>query len=101
MCCNKGQEVLLTLGKTQIDEMFARQWKGGPVDDSEFMPLVEVVLTAFETADIAEEVADELWEYTFDLYDKTCKEAMPDSPSKENRQLMQSYLLGERRLKRR
>ncbi len=100
MCCNEDKGLLLTLGKTQIDAMFSRQEKGPVIDDSEFMPLVEVVLTAFETTDIADEVADELWEYTFDLYDKACKEAEPDSPSKENWQLMQSYLLGERRLKR-
>jgi hypothetical protein len=35
------------------------------VDDSEFLPLLEVMLTAFETTGIDKEVAEEEWEYAF------------------------------------
>lgn len=88
--------LLLRLGKAQIDAMFARQEEGPAIDDSEFLPLVEVVLTAFEkTASVA--VAEELWEYGFAVYDRICKEVEPDSTAAENRELMQSYLLGKRR----
>lgn len=88
---------MLTLGKAQVAAMFDRQEHGPVIDDSEFLPLVEAVLAAFETAGISKEVVDELWEYAFDVYDQACKEAEPDSTTKDNRQLMQRYLSGERR----
>jgi hypothetical protein len=45
-----SRPLLLWLGQAQIDAMFARQEAGPVIDDSEFLPLVEAVLTAFETA---------------------------------------------------
>jgi hypothetical protein len=96
-----SRALLVQLGKTQIDGMFARQDKGPVIDDSDFLPLVEIVLTAFETLQGDGTLADELWEYAFAVYDRMCKEAVPTSTAAENRELMQSYLLGKRRLGRR
>ncbi len=90
-------KLLLALGKAQVDAMFHRQ-EDYAVDDSEFLPLVEVVLNAFEAVGNAE-VAEQVWEYAFDSYDKACKEADSSSTTAENRRLMQSYLLGKRRNK--
>ena len=92
---------VIQLGKAQIDGLFARQDKGPVIDDSEFLPLVEIVLTAFETTQADDALADELWDYAFAVYDRMCKEADPTSTTAENRELMQSYLLGKRRGKRR
>lgn len=92
-------KLLLALGKAQIDAMFRRQ-ADHAVDDSEFLPLVEVVIGAFETSGIDKEIAKGGWEHAFDLYDRTCKEVETDSPTTENRKLMQSYLLGPRRRRR-
>ena len=89
-------DLLLTLGKAQVDAMFRRQ-DDYPVDDSEFLPLVEAVLTAFETAGIDQDVAEAVWEHAFHVYDQACKEAAPESTTADNRRLMQSYLLGKRR----
>ena len=88
--------LLLTLGKAQVDAMFRRQ-DDDPVDDSEFLPLVEAALTAFETTGIDEAVAEAVWEHAFHVYDQACKEAAPESTTADNRRLMQSYLLGKRR----
>jgi len=88
-------KLLLALGKAQVDAMFHRQGDYA-VDDSEFLPLVEVVLNAFEAVG-QQEVGEKLWEYAFDAYDKACKEANPSYTTTENRQLMLSYLLGKRR----
>ena len=88
-------QLLLALGKAQVDAMFLRQ-EDYAVDDSEFLPLVEVVLDTFEVVG-DQEVAEQVWEYAFGMYDKVCKEAEPTSTTAENRQLMQSYLLGKRR----
>jgi hypothetical protein len=94
---NDGSKTqLVRLGKTQIDAMFARQDEGPAIDDSEFLPLVEIVLTAFEAIDRAG--AAELWDHAHAVYDLMCKDAEPESTADENRQLMQSYLLGDRRL---
>ena len=79
--------------------MFRRQ-DAHAVDDSESLPLQEVVLNAFETAGIEKGVAEEVWEYAFAVYDRACKEAEPTSTSDDNRNLMRRYLLGPRGLKR-
>jgi hypothetical protein len=96
-----SRTLLVRLGKAQIDAMFARQEEGPAIDDSEFLPLVEVVLAAFERTESDNSVAEELWGYAFAMYDRMCKEAEPTSTAAENRDLMQSYLLGKRRGKRR
>ena len=92
-----SRTLLVQLGKAQIDGMFARQDEGPAIDDSEFLPLVEIVLTAFETTQGDDTLAEELWEYAFAIYDRMCKEADPTSTAAENRKLMQGYLLGKRR----
>jgi hypothetical protein len=88
-------DLLVKLGKAQVDAMFRRQ-DDDPVDDSEFLPLVEAALTAFETTGIDEAVAEAVWEHAFHVYDQACKEAAPESTTAANRRLMQSYLLGKR-----
>ena len=92
-----SEKMLLALGKAQVDAMFAREddW---PIDDSEFLPLLEAVLTAFEAHGIGHAGADELWDYAFCVYDRVCREAEPSSTFEENRDLMRNYLLGSRRL---
>ena len=54
-------KLLLTLGKAQVDAMFQRQ-ADYAVDDSEFLPLVEAVLNAFEAV-ANSDVAEQVWEY--------------------------------------
>jgi hypothetical protein len=98
MAENDVNEGLLALGKTQIDAMFRRQ-EVHVADDSEFLPLVEVMLNAFETTGIDKAVAEAVWEYAFEVYDRACKEAEPTSTTADNRRLMQKYLLGPRGLK--
>jgi hypothetical protein len=89
--------LLIRLGKAQVEAMFKLSEEGPAIDDSEFLPLVEVVLTAFEAIDRA--VADELWEHAYAIYDRMCKDVAPTSTTDENRELMQSYLWGDRRRK--
>jgi hypothetical protein len=91
--------VLVALGKAQIDAMFRRQ-DDHAVDDSEFLPLVEAMLNAFERTGIDKAVAETVWEYAFEVYDRACKEADPSFTTAENRKMMQGYLLGPRGLKR-
>jgi hypothetical protein len=95
------EELVLRLGKAQVDAMFERQDKGPVIDDSEFVPLVESVLTAFETVGIDGEVVEELWGYAYSRYDRACQEADPNFTTADNVRLMRSHLLGPRRVSRR
>jgi hypothetical protein len=63
---------LLTLGKAQVDAMFRRQ-DAYLLDDSEFLPLLETMLTAFEVVEIEEkDVSEQIGEYAFAVYDRAC-----------------------------
>jgi hypothetical protein len=95
------RELVLRLGKAQVDAMFGRQDEGPLVDDAEFVPLVEAVLRAFEAAGIDGQVVEELWEYAYSRYDRYCQQADPSFTTAENIRLMRSYLLGPRRISRR
>ena len=44
---DSGREFAIHLGRAQIDAMFTRQ-AAAPLDDSEFLPLLEAMLTAYE-----------------------------------------------------
>ena len=94
---DNDEPLLLSVGKAQIAAMFDRQERGPTIDDLEFLPLVEDVLKAFETARVERQIVEQLWEHAFFLYDQACKDAEPESTTEENRELMQSYLLGRRR----
>jgi len=91
--------VLIALGKAQVDAMFARQSEAGfTIDDSEFLPLLECVLAAFESHGLDPAGADELWDHAYRVYDGLCREADPDFTLEDNRDLMRSHLVGRRRL---
>jgi hypothetical protein len=99
---NENNQLLLRLGQAQIDAMFARQdLDTAAIDDSDFLPLLESVLTAYEQVEVDEAIVEELWQHTYAVYESQCKEAAPESTAEANRELMQSYLLGKRRVKRR
>ena len=87
------RQLLWRFGQSQIDAMFARQDEGPATDDSEFLPLVEVVITAFRTMETGDTVVEDLWNHAHAVYDRMCKEAVPESTADQNRELMQSYLL--------
>lgn len=91
------RNTLLALGKAQVDAMFGRQdiWA---IDDSEFLPLLECVLTAFESHGLDSAGVEELWDYAYHVYDRACREGDPSYGFEENRDLMRSYLCGSRRL---
>jgi hypothetical protein len=95
------RELVVRLGKAQVDAMFERQDEGPLIDDAEFVPLVESVLTAFETAGVDSQVVEDLWEYAYSRYDRYCQEADPAFTTADNIRLMRSYLLGPRRINRR
>ena len=100
---NDRKTVLLALGKTQIDRLFKMQMDDSVemLDDSVFVPLVEIILGTFEDAGLDAADVEQLWNYAYSAYDSACRGAEPESRFAENKRLMQSFLLGPRRKKRR
>jgi hypothetical protein len=94
------REPVLRLGQVQVDAMFGRLDEGPIIDDAEFVPFVEAVLTAFETAGIDGQVVEELWEYAYSRYDRYCQQADPSLTTAENTRLMRSDLPGPSRISR-
>ena len=99
MCQNDVRALLLAIGKAQIDAMFKMQMGDSAVtlDDSEFVPLVEMILGTFEDAELDAAGAEQLWDYAYSAYDSACREADPTFSFEENKRLMQSFLVGPRR----
>lgn len=97
MCSSETATALIVrVGKAQIDAMF-RRVEQCAIDDSEFIPLVEVVLDAFEAAGVKPDAVEELWEYAYLTYDSACREADPNFTFEENKDMMRRYLLGRRK----
>jgi hypothetical protein len=62
------------------------------------MPLLEVILGAFETIDLSPASVEAIWDHAYRVYDRLCRDADPNFTFEENRILMQSHLVGPRRL---
>jgi len=93
------QSALVVLGKAQVEAMFARQSNTSfTIDDSEFVPLLECVLTAFEAQGLDTAGVEALWDHAYRVYDRLCQEADPNYTFEENRDLMRKHLVGRRRL---
>ena len=90
---------LATLAKAQIEAMFRiREVPGTFLDDSDFVPLLEVLLTTFEETELAPEEIEEIWDYAYGVYDRLCREHAPSFTFAENKRLMRKYLAGPRKL---
>ncbi len=99
MCEHDGKALLFALGRTQIDALFERQMGDSALtlDDSEFVPLVEMILRTFEQTGLDAAGVEQLWDYAYSAYDAACREADSDFSFEENKRLMQGYLVGPRK----
>lgn len=92
------EHIAVTLGKAQVDALFRRQADLRTVlDDEDFIPLLEAVLTPYEGIGLSPASVEALWEHAYTAYDRLCREADPAFTSEENRALMRRYLVGPRR----
>jgi hypothetical protein len=57
-----SRTLAVRLGKAQIEAMFGRQ-RVAPLDDSEFLPMMEALLMAYEDVLSDASITEELWEY--------------------------------------
>jgi DNA-binding MarR family transcriptional regulator len=87
---------MLRLGKIQIDDLFAHNAQH-PLDDSEFIPLLEMLMESFSRAGLGAAQVKELRRCVCEVYHRCCQEAEPESTFEENMELMFSFLPGPAR----
>ena len=87
---NDADALLLSLGKAQIDAMFEMHMgdSGVTLDDSEFVPLVEMILGTFEEMGLDAAGIEQLWDHAYSAYDSACREADPTFSFEENKLLI-------------
>ncbi len=92
------EQDMVALGRTQVEALFRRQADAQTLlDDRDFIPCLEVVLTAFETIGLSPAGVQALWDHAYTAYDRLCRESNPTFTFDENRELMQRHLAGPRR----
>lgn len=87
---------MVCLGKMQIGDIFAYYYQNS-LDDSEFIPLLDILIKSFVRAGLGASRVKELHHHACGLYHHCCQEAEPKSTFKKNMDLMFSYLPGARR----
>ncbi|HTV39214.1 MAG TPA: hypothetical protein VMF08_01455 [Candidatus Sulfotelmatobacter sp.] len=88
-----AQVVLTNLGRIQIEDLFAHNLQH-PLDDSEFLPLLDTLIKSFARAGLGVAQVKELRRRVCEVYHQCCQEAEPESTFEENMELMFSYLPG-------
>ena len=91
-----AQAALARLGRIQIDDLFAHNDRH-PLDDSEFIPLLDTLIESFARAGLGAMQVKELRRRACESYHRCCQEAEPESSFEANMELMFSYLPGPAR----
>ena len=86
----------MQLGNIQIENMFAHN-SCNPLDDSEFIPLLDTLIESFTRAGLSALRIKELRRHACELYHLCCQEAETESTFEANMELMFSYLPGPTR----
>ncbi|SRR5258708_4871373 len=90
------EATLSRLGKIQVEDLFAHNGRH-PLDDSEFIPLLDTAIESFARAGLGVVQVKELRRYACELYHRRCLEAEPESTFLANEDLMFSFLPGSSR----
>ena len=99
---SKGQQstdteaALLRLGKVQIEDLFAHNDRN-PLDDSEFIPLLDTLIESFASAGLSALAVKNLRRHACGIYHRYCQEAAPESTFEANLELMFRCLRGSNR----
>jgi len=84
------------LGKIQIDDLFAHNGRH-PLNDSEFIPLLDTLIESFARAGLGAVQVRELRRHACESFHHCCQQAEPESTFEANVDLMFSYLPGSAR----
>jgi LexA DNA binding domain len=83
-------------GKAQLDNLFAHNDRN-PIDDSEFLPLLDVIIESFAEAGQSAVVVKQLRRRACELYDRCCRQKAPNSTREANLELMFGFLPAAKR----
>lgn len=92
----EAQAILAHLGRIQVVGLFAHNQQN-PLDDSEFLPLLNTLIESFARAGLSALAVKELRRHACELYHRCCQEDEPESTFEANMELMFSYLPGPAR----
>jgi hypothetical protein len=81
------EAALLRLGRIQLEDWFAHNARH-TLDDSEFVPLLDMLIETFAHAGLAAPFVQLLRRHACELYHQLCREGEPESTFEANRQLM-------------
>jgi repressor LexA len=85
------EAALLQLGKVQIEDLFAHNDRN-PLDDSEFIPLLDTLIESFARAGLSALAVKSLRRHACGIYHRYCQKAEPESTFEANLELMFRYL---------
>jgi hypothetical protein len=85
------ETTLLRFGKIQLDHWFNYNDQK-PLDDSEFVPLLDMLIDSFAHAGLSAAFVEQLRRHACDLFHRYCQQAEPQTTFEENIDLMFSYL---------
>jgi len=85
------ETVLLRFGKTQLEHWFNYN-AHNPLDDSEFVPLLDMLIDSFAHAGLSATAVEQLRRHACDLFHRYCQQAAPETTFEENAKIMFSYL---------
>ena len=91
-----AEAALARLGRIQIEDIFAYCHQN-PLDDSEFIPLLDTLIESFSRAGLSGMAVIELRGHACELYHRYCQDAEPESTFEANMEVMFTYLLGQAR----
>ena len=81
-----------------LEALFRRQETPGlMLDDRDFIPLLEAVVSAFEAMGLSPASVEALWDHAYNVHDRLCRTADPSFTFEDNRELMRRHLVGPRR----
>ena len=82
---------MLRFGKIQLEHWFNYNDQK-PLDDSEFIPLLDMLIDSFAHAGLSVTQVERLRRHACDAYDRYCRKATPETTFDENVELMFSFL---------
>jgi hypothetical protein len=84
------EAALLRLGKMQLEDWFAHNDRN-PLDDSEFIPILDMLIESFDHAAVGAPLGQHLRRYACELYHQGCLEAAPETTFQASMQLSSQH----------
>ena len=85
------EALLLRFGKSQIEHWFNYNHQN-PLDDSEFVPLLDMLIDSFARAGLRAAPVQQLRRHACEMYHRYCRQTAPETTFGENLELMLGYL---------